>query len=241
MCLPSSETKTAEPKEKIKILFVEDDLSLQRSLAYILEKEGFSVICTRTGEDALALVRKERPELVLLDLILPGMDGFGVSESIKKDPQTMNTCIIMLTGRGMLEEIVKGLELYADDYITKPFEPRILLARIRAVLRRNMMSLRKEPGLLEFDDLVINLKAYAVLVDGEDVKLTKTEFDIVSLLAGKPNQVFSRARILEYVRADNLSITERVVDYQITGLRKKLGTAAEHLKTVRGVGYKFEV
>ena len=230
-----------ESKEKLKILFIEDDVSLQRSIAFILEREGFEVICTRTGEDGLELAKSKRPDLILLDLMLPGMDGFRVCEAIKKDAQTRHICIIMLTGRGMLEEIVKGLELYADDYITKPFEPRILLARITAVLRRNMISLQKESSLIEFDDLVIDLKGYAVSVDGKDVSLTKTEFDIIALLAAKPNQVFSRTRILEHIRAENYSITERVVDYQITGLRKKLGKAARYIKTVRGVGYKFEV
>jgi two-component system alkaline phosphatase synthesis response regulator PhoP len=230
-----------EAKERLKILFIEDDMSLQKSIAYILDREGFEVVCARTGEEGLELARSKRPDLILLDLILPGMDGFRVCEALKKDSQTRHICIIMLTGRGMLEEIVKGLELYADDYITKPFEPRILLARITAVLRRNLVSMNKEQSLLEFEDLVVDLKGYTVSVAGEDIKLTKTEFDIIALLAGKPNQVFSRTRILEYIRAENYSITERVVDYQITGLRKKLGKAAEYIKTVRGVGYKFEV
>ena len=230
-----------EPREKLKILFIEDDMSLQKSIAYILDREGFEVICTRTGEDGIDLAKSKRPDLILLDLMLPGMDGFRVCEVIKKDPQTRHICIIMLTGRGMIEEIVKGLELYADDYITKPFEPRILLARITAVLRRNLLSTQKERSIIEYEGLIVDLKGYSVSVAGEDIKLTKTEFDIIALLAGKPNQVFSRALILEHIRAENYSITERVVDYQITGLRKKLGKAAEYIKTVRGVGYKFEV
>jgi len=230
-----------ESRERLKILFIEDDMSLQKSIAYILEREGFEVVCTRIGEEGLELARSKRPDLILLDLILPGMDGFRVCEVLKKDALTRHISIIMLTGRCMIEEIVKGLELYADDYITKPFEPRILLARITAVLRRNLISMHKERSLLEFKDIVIDLKGYALSVAGEDIKLTKTEFEIIALLAEKPNQVFSRTRILEHIRAENYSITERVVDYQITGLRKKLGKAAEYIKTVRGVGYKFEV
>jgi two-component system alkaline phosphatase synthesis response regulator PhoP len=230
-----------EPKEKLKILIVEDDLTLQKGLAYILEKEGFDVICTRTGEEALELAVKKSPDLMLLDLILPGIDGFSVCEVLKKDYQTKKIFIIMLTGRRMVNEIVKGLELYADDYITKPFEPKILIARIHAVLRRKMKSIQKEQSLLEFKDLTIDLRGYVVRVDGENVQLTKTEFDIIALLAGSPNQVFTRARILEHVRADIFAITERVVDYQVTGLRKKLGKAGDYIKTVRGVGYKFEV
>jgi two-component system alkaline phosphatase synthesis response regulator PhoP len=230
-----------ESREKPIILFVEDDLSLQKSIAYILEEEGFNVICTGTGEEAIELAQKRNPDLILLDLVLPGIDGFTVCESLKKDHQTENVFIIMLTGKGMVEEIVEGLELYADDYITKPFEPKILIARINAVLRRKMKSLRKDQNILKFKDLIIDLEAYVVLVEGKKIELTKTEFDIVALLAGRPNQVFTRQRILEQVRNDNYPITERVVDYQLTGIRKKMGRVGDHIKTVRGVGYKFEI
>lgn len=230
-----------ESREKPVILFVEDDLSLQKSIAYILEEEGFDMICTRTGEEALELAKKKTPDLILLDLVLPGIDGFTVCEFLKKDHQTENIFIIMLTGKGMVEEIVEGLELYADDYITKPFEPKILIARINAVLRRKMKSLQKDQNILKFKDLIIDLEAYVVLVEGKKIELTKTEFDIVALLAGRPNQVFTRQRILEQVRNDNYPITERVVDYQLTGIRKKMGRVGDYIKTVRGVGYKFEI
>jgi two-component system alkaline phosphatase synthesis response regulator PhoP len=230
-----------ESKKRPNILFVEDDVSLQKSISYILEEEGFNVICTRTGEEAVELARKVGPDLILLDLILPGIDGFGVCELLKKDCQTEKIFIIMLTGKGMVDEIVKGLELYADDYIAKPFEPRILLARIHAVLRRKMKSLQREQSLLKFKDLAIDLKGYVVRVAGEKIELTKTEFDIIALLARTPNQVFTRARILDHVRDDNYPITERVVDYQVTGIRKKLGKVGDYIKTVRGVGYKFEI
>lgn len=230
-----------ESREKPIILFVEDDLSLQKSLAYILEEEGFFVVCARTGEEAIELAKKKIPDLILLDLVLPGIDGFTVSELLKKDYRTKNIFIVMLTGKGKVEEIVEGLEFYADDYITKPFEPKILIARINAVLRRKMKSLQKDQNILKFKDLVIDLEAYVVRVEGEKIELTKTEFDIVSLLAGRPNYVFTRNRILEHVRNDNYPITERVVDYQLTGIRKKLGKAGDYIKTVRGVGYKFEI
>jgi two-component system alkaline phosphatase synthesis response regulator PhoP len=141
----------------------------------------------------------------------------------------------------MVEEIVKGLELYADDYITKPFEPKILIARIRAVLRRKMKIIQKEQSLLKFKDLTVDLKGYVVRAEGKKVEVTKTEFDIIALLAQRPNQVFTRARILEHIRDDSYPITERVVDYQVTGIRKKLGRVGDHIKTVRGVGYKFEI
>jgi len=223
-----------------KILLVEDDVSLQKSLAFILEKEGFKVLCTQTGEEAIIISRKEKPDLILLDVILPGIDGYKVCQILKKDSQTATIFIIMLTGKRKLEDIVLGLKEYADDYIVKPFEPQILIARIHALLRRKIGSENKDRNILEFDGLTVKLDAYEVLVEGEKIALTKTEFDILSLLAGKPNQVFTRSRILDHVREDNYSITERVVDYQITGIRKKLGKAKKYIQTVRGVGYKFE-
>jgi two-component system phosphate regulon response regulator PhoB len=231
----------SEIQAKAKILVIEDDVSLQKSLAFILEKEGFKVLSTQTGEEAIIIARKENPDLILLDLILPGIDGYKVCHILRRDPQTANILIIILTGKRKLEDIVLGLEEYADDYIIKPFEPQILIARIHALLRRKIKSANKGQNTLEFDGLTIKLEAYEVLVGGEKIDLTKTEFDILSLLAGKPNRVFTRSRILDFVREDNYSITERVVDYQITGIRKKLGTARKYIQTVRGVGYKFEV
>lgn len=215
-------------------------MSLQKSISYILEQEGFDVISSRTGEDAVELAKKERPDLVLLDLMLPGIDGFEVCELLKKNSQTEKIFIIMLTGKGMVDEIVRGLELYADDYITKPFEPKVLIARIYAVLRRKMKSIQKGLNLLKLKDLTIDLEGYVVRIAGKKIDLTKTEFDIIALLARRPNQVFTRARILDHVRGDNYPITERVVDYQVSGLRKKLGKVGDYIKTVRGVGYKLE-
>ncbi|MCX6575328.1 MAG: response regulator transcription factor [Candidatus Aminicenantes bacterium] len=229
-----------EASPSIKILLVEDDVSLQKSLAFILEKEGFKVLCTQTGEEAIIIARKENPDLILLDLVLPGIDGYKVCYILKKEAQTANIFIMMLTGKKKLEEIVLGLKEYADDYIIKPFEPQILIARIHALLRRKIKFENRDRKSFEFGSLTIRLDAYEVIVEGERIDLTKTEFDILSLLAGKPNHVFTRSRILDCVREDNYSITERVVDYQVTGIRKKLGSAKKYIKTVRGVGYKFE-
>jgi two-component system phosphate regulon response regulator PhoB len=230
----------SDAQANVKILLVEDDVSLQKSLAFILEKEGFKVLATQTGEEAVIITRKEKPDLILLDVVLPGIDGYKVCHILKKDPQTATIFIIMLTGKRKLEDIVFGLKEYADDYIIKPFEPQILIARIHALLRRKNKLETSDRHTLEFDGLAIKLDAYEVFVDGEKIDLTKTEFDILSLLAGKPNKVFTRSRILDHVREDNYSITERVVDYQITGIRKKLGKAKKYIHTVRGVGYKFE-
>jgi DNA-binding response OmpR family regulator len=226
-------------RPKAKILCVEDDISLQKSLSFILWKEGYQVLCAQTGEEALELARKERPDLILLDLILPGIDGYKVCSILKKNPSTADILVILLTAKKQVEDIVIGLKYYADDYITKPFEPEILLARISAQLRRKVKSEEKEITTLEIDDLVINREAYEVLLSGRKVALTKTEFEILALMANKPNQVFTRSRILDHVREDGYPITERVVDYHITGLRKKLGKAKRYIQTVRGVGYKF--
>jgi DNA-binding response OmpR family regulator len=224
---------------KSKILFVEDEISLQKSIAYILEKEGFSVITTRTGEEAVRLAAKEKPDLLLLDLMLPGIDGFRVCEILKRDPQTAQIFIIMLTGKGLVTDITRGLAQYADDYITKPFEPAILIARIQAVLRRKLKSNKASSDILIFDKLTLDLNAHELRIDGQIVDLTKTEFDMLALLARKPNIVFSRAQVLDHIRENDYDVTERIVDYQVSCLRKKLAKGGHFIETVRGVGYKF--
>jgi len=231
---------TSGTPARAKILIVEDDVSLQKSLAFILEEGGFKVQSTQTGEEAVIFARKEKPDLILLDLVLPGIDGYRVCQILRKDPQTADIFIIMLTGKRKIEDIVLGLKEYADDYVIKPFEPRILIARIHALLRRKRKSGDHARDALDFEGLTISPDSYEVRIDGKKINFTRTEFEILSLLAGKPNQVFTRSRILDHVREDNYSITERVVDYQITGIRKKLGRARKYIQTVRGVGYKFE-
>jgi two-component system alkaline phosphatase synthesis response regulator PhoP len=227
-------------RPKAKILCVEDDVNLQKSITFILWKEGYKVLCAQTGEDGLELARREKPDLILLDLILPGIDGHKLCSILKKDPCTADILIVMLTAKKQLQEVVAGLKSYADDYIIKPFEPEILLARLQALLRRKFKSEEKDTAPQEIDDLLINRKAYQVLLGGKKIHLSKTEFEILSLLANKPNQVFTRSSILDHVREDGYPITERIIDYHITGLRKKLGKAKKFIQTVRGVGYKFE-
>ena len=229
-----------ETQTETKILLVDGDASLQKSLAFILEKEGLKVLSAKTGEEAVILARKERPDLILLEILLPGIDGYKVCQILKKDPLTADIFIVLLTGKKKLEDVVFGLKEYADDYIFKPFEPRILIARVHALLRRKNKSMNGGRHILEFGGLTIDLDAYQVRAVGKIIELTKTEFDILSLLAGNPNKVFTRSRILDHVREDKYSITERVVDYQMTGIRRKLGGARKYIHTVRGVGYKFE-
>jgi two-component system alkaline phosphatase synthesis response regulator PhoP len=232
---------TEEPRGKAKILCVEDDINLQKSLSFILWREGYEILCAQTGEEALELARREKPDLVLLDLVLPGIDGHKVCSILRKNPGTSEILIIMVTARKRMEDVVAGLKNYADDYVTKPFEPEILLARIEALLRRRIKSSDEAKTMLEIDGLVINRGAYEVLAGGRKIALTRTEFEILALLAGKPNQVFTRSRILDSVREDGYPITDRVVDYHLTGLRKKLGKTKKYIQTVRGVGYKFSV
>jgi two-component system alkaline phosphatase synthesis response regulator PhoP len=223
-----------------KILLIQGDLSLQKSLSFILEKEGFIVLAARTGEEGIALARKETPEILLIDPALPGIDGAKVCQILRKDSPTARIYVILLSDSAKVEDVAQCLRDYADDYVVKPFEPRILIARLHALLRRKAKAEDGTPGAKDFDGLTIRPEAYEVQVDGRNVGFTKTEFDILTLLAGKPSQVFTRSRILDHVREDNYSITERVVDYQIAGIRKKLGRARSYIQTVRGVGYKFK-
>ena len=226
-------------RPKPRILCVEDDVNLRKSLTFILWREGYEVFCAQTGEEAVELARREKPDLILLDLVLPGIDGHKVSGILKKDPATSDILIIMVTAKKRVDDIVQGLRAAADDYVTKPFEPQVLLARIQAVLRRKGQGSAPQRSVLEIDGLVINRGAYEVLAGGRKIALTRTEFEILALLAGQPNQVFTRSRILDKVREDGYPITDRIVDYHITGLRKKLGGSKKHIETVRGIGYKF--
>jgi len=169
--------------------------------------------------------------------MLPGVDGFDVCRILKNDARTEDICIVMLTAKGEESDIVRGLEIGADDYITKPFSPGILTARVRANIRRTTGS-RSSDGVLEYHNLFIHKGRHEVLVGGEPV-LTNSEFRILYFLASNPNWVFTRAQIIEAVKGDNYPVTERSVDFQIVGLRKKMGRVGEAVKTVRGVGYRF--
>jgi two-component system phosphate regulon response regulator PhoB len=223
------------------ILVIDDEEAIRLFLAATLKDAGYDVLTAAAGGEGLELARNRVPDLVLLDLMLPGIDGHKVSNILRKDPSTSGILIIMVTAKKRMEDIVSSLKNYADDYITKPFEPEILLARIQALLRRRLRSAEEARATLEINGLVINRGAYEVLAGGRKIALTRTEFEILALLAGKPNQVFTRSRILDNVREDGYPITDRVVDYHLTGLRKKLGKAKRYIRTVRGVGYKFSM
>jgi DNA-binding response OmpR family regulator len=228
-----------KPEKCPRILFIEDDVNLRKSLTFILQNEGFAVDSAGSGRDGLRLALAVPPDLVLLDLSLPDMDGFAVCRELRSRPECGSAFIVMLTGKALIQDVVAGLERFADDYVTKPFEPAILIARLRAVLRRSS----PHPAVTErcFGQLSINPECRQVAASGTAVTLTRSEFDILALLTSQPNRVFSRPQILDRIRHDDYPVSERVVDFLIVGLRKKIGACADYVETVRGVGYRFHV
>jgi len=203
--------------------------------------EGYRVRCVATGEEALAEARQNLPELIVLDLLLPAVDGLEVCRRLKSDPRTQHIPVIMLTAKSEESDMVAGLELGADDYITKPFSPRVLLARIKAILRRKASpdSLDAE-GTIRLQELIIHPGRHEVLLAGQPVDLTFTEFRLLHFLARKPGWAFTRSQIVDAVKGADYPVTERSVDVQVAGLRKKLGRYGDHIETVRGVGYRFK-
>ncbi len=231
---------------KTTILVVEDEAAIQQLVSYNLIKAGFNVSCADTGEEALQILLKEEIDCILLDLMLPGISGLEVCRKIRmsKGANGPHIPVIMLTARGEEEDIVGGLEVGADDYITKPFSPKVLIARIKAVLRRAFEKKNadstEEKGVIVVDDLEINKGRHEVKQGDETVHLTITEFGILALLAGKPGWVFTRQQIIDAVRGYDFLVTPRAVDVQVFGLRKKLGISGELIETVRGVGYRYK-
>ena len=225
--------------KKKKILVVDDEEDILELVRYNLSREGYEVTCASSGEDGLKAARNELPDLIVLDLMLPGIDGLEVARLLKNDNSTKNIPVIMLTAKGEEADIVTGLELGADDYITKPFSPRIMIARIRAVLRRKTKEVDDE-AVIRINDITLNPGRHEVLVNEEPVQLTFTEFGILNFLIRRPGWVFTRSQIVDAVKGDDYFVTDRSVDVQIVGLRKKLGSAGKNIETVRGVGYRFK-
>ncbi|MGQ9920212.1 MAG: response regulator [Desulfobacca sp.] len=225
---------------KEQILVVDDEEDILELVRYNLSKEGYRVTTVLSGEEALKAARSNPPDVILLDLMLPGADGLEVCRLLKQDPKTQHIPVIMLSAKGEEVDIVSGLELGAADYITKPFSPRILLARLRAVLRRQAAAAVSESAPLTIHDLVIHPGRHEVLVKGEPVDLTVTEFRLLHMLARRPGWVFTRSQIVNSVHGDDYPVSDRSVDVQVVGLRKKLGSCGEYIETVRGVGYRFK-
>jgi two-component system, OmpR family, alkaline phosphatase synthesis response regulator PhoP len=224
-----------------RILVVDDEDDLAELVRYNLSKEGYLVTCVGSGEQALGEARSQVPDLIVLDLLLPKVDGLDVCKQLKSDPKTQHIPIVMLTAKSEEVDMVTGLECGADDYITKPFSPRVLLARIRSVLRRRAKTgTAEDPEALRISNLLIHPGRHEVLVDGTAIDLTFTEFRLLHFLARKPGWAFSRSQIVDAVKGEDYPVTERSVDVQVVGLRKKLGASGTCIETVRGVGYRFK-
>ena len=242
-------TCEAEPVAKARtmkrsVLIVEDEEDIRELLSYTMLREGFQVASVTSGEEALVVAAARPPDLVLLDLMLPGLDGLTVCRKLRADPRTAGVAIIMVTAKGEEGDIVTGLNMGANDYVTKPFSRHVLLARVKAVLRnlglRTGTAAATDPEAdIKFHNAVIHPGRHQVLVDGAKVELSATEFRVLCVLARKPGWVFTREQILDAIHGEShYAITERAVDVQIVSLRRKLGTAGQYIETVRGVGYR---
>ena len=224
-----------------KILIVEDEQDIVELILYNLESEGYTCAFCTSGEEALPRAKGFKPDLIILDLMLPGIDGLQVCRLLKQDADTRRIPVIMVTAKAEDSDVVTGLEIGADDYVTKPFSPKILIARIRTVLRRNREKESKEEAkTLQVQDILIDTARHQVFCSGEPVSLSATEFSILLFLARNPGWVFTRNQIIGAVKGEDYPVTERSVDVQILGLRKKLKDQGYLIQTVRGVGYKLQ-
>ncbi len=227
---------------KETILLVEDEHDIQDLLKFHLERENLAVETADTGEDALQRLKSRTVSLILLDLMLPGIDGLEVCRRLKAQPETADIPIIMLTAKDSEADIVTGLEMGAADYVCKPFSPRVLMARIHAVLRRPVAAAAGDvlEPVITAGPLTVDPGRHKVEIKGREIPLTFTEFRILHLLAESPGRAFSRQQIVDQVRGESYAVTERIVDVQMVSLRKKLGALGDWIETVRGVGYRFK-
>lgn len=225
---------------KTRILIVEDEDDIRELIRYNLERANYAVTEAESGEDGLKTAARNKPDLILLDVMLPGRDGLQICRDLKQNEDTRDIPIILVTARGEESDIVSGLELGADDYIVKPFSPKVLIARVRTLLRRNASAPALESGdVLRLFDLVIHPGRHEVTVSNKPVDLTATEFGLLHFLARRSGWVFTRGQIVDGVHGEDYPVTERSVDVQIVGLRKKLKKAGDYIETVRGIGYRF--
>lgn len=218
------------------ILIADDDAQLRRTVQAYLEESGFTVLIAGNGRDALFSVRHDHPDLVLMDVMMPEMDGFEAARLIRKES---GVPIIMLTARDDEADQTAGLELGADDYVTKPFSPRVLVARVKAALRRVYGDLASEPAIFRVNGLILKEEAHEVTLDGQVLDLTRSEFDLLAALMGRPGRVFTRMELLEHTQGEAFAAYERTVDVHIKNLRAKLGAAGDLIETVYGVGYRM--
>lgn len=222
------------------ILIVDDEEDILELVRYNLEKAGYTCACVTSGKEVLTTALATLPDLVVLDLMLPGMNGLEVCAQMKNDPKTWSIPIVMLTARGSEADVVRGLETGADDYVTKPFSPKILIARVAAVLRRQPKDSHSEASPVRIRELLIHPGRREVLLEGASIELTPGEFGVLQFLAHRPGWVFTRSQIVDAIHGPGYPVTDRSVDVHIVGLRKKLGKYGDYIATVRGVGYRFK-
>jgi two-component system alkaline phosphatase synthesis response regulator PhoP len=226
---------------KERILIIEDEVDIANLMRYNLELHGYQVNMAHTGEEGLNLAKSLHPSLILLDLMLPGLDGEEVCRILRKTPESKETPIIMVTAKSSENDVVQGLDIGADDYLSKPFSPKILIARVGALLRRNRgEEVESNEKVLRIHDILIDPNRFEVEISNKKLDLTYTEFRLLQLLAKRPGWVFSRQQIVDSIRGDNCAVTERSVDVQVVGLRKKLRSHGKLVETVRGVGYRMK-
>ena len=220
------------------VLVIDDEKDLLELVGFNLQREGYSVLTTADGREGLELARRQRPDLAILDVMMPGVDGLEICRALRADPRTSRIAVIMLTAKVSEADRVVGLELGADDYVTKPFSPRELVARVKAILRRSMPP-QPPPRVIRLGALAIDPERHEVSVEDRAIELTATEFRILELLATRSGKVLSRQEIIDGALGHDAIVTSRIVDVHVTALRRKLGKAGTHLQTVRGFGYKL--
>jgi DNA-binding response OmpR family regulator len=236
-----SEVSRTNSNSKKTVLVVDDEKDIVDLVTYNLRRNGYEVLAAFDGREAVEIAQRETPDLILLDLMLPGMDGTEVARRLKADSRTATIPLIMLTAKGEETDVVVGLTLGADDYVTKPFSMKILLARLNTVLRRSeQVASAGESAMLKAGPLTIDAAKHEVLVDGEPVKLTLTEFKLLAALVGARGRVLTRDQLMDKAMGTDVFVTDRAIDVHVTAIRKKLGTANWLIHTVRGVGYRLQ-
>ena len=226
---------------KEKILIVDDEKDILELVKFNLKKEGYKTMLATTGEQALEMVRNHAVDLIILDLMLPGINGLDVTRVIRNNPGTQNIPIVMLTAKGDESDIITGLELGANDYISKPFSPKELIARIRNIFRRRQKLLETQSQKIVVEHgLTIDHNKHLVTLDDKIIDLTPSEYQLLSMLIKKKGWVFTRGQIIDDIRGENYAVTERSIDVVVVGLRKKLEKYGKSIETVRGIGYKFK-
>jgi two-component system, OmpR family, alkaline phosphatase synthesis response regulator PhoP len=225
--------------EEFKLLLVDDESDILEFVGYNLKKEGYQVFTASNGEEGVAAAKAHKPHLILLDVMMPGMDGIETCDAIRNDPNLKDVLIAFLTARGEDYSQVAGFEAGADDYITKPIKPKVLVSRVKALLRRSVNEdVSDTKNLMEFENLSIDVEKYQVRINNKKLDLPRKEFELLGLLASKPGKVFTRDEIMDRIWGSEVVVGGRTIDVHIRKLREKIGD--HRIKTIKGVGYKFE-